>query len=119
MKLDLDSIRQRLAQQKTEILNQYQQDLKIGQASNEDGTEDIVDRANNAYNRELTFSISDGERSMLLLIEEAQERLDQGSFGSCTHCGTPISELRLQAIPWARYCIDCQEREEKGLLREY
>ena len=60
--------------------------------------------------------MSDTERETLLQIEEALRRIDNGAFGSCTSCSKPIGDLRLNAIPWARYCIDCQELEEKGLL---
>lgn len=112
------AFRKRLAEQREEILSLYNHDLRAGQQSNQDGTEDIVDRANNAYNRELTFSLSDSERILLLQIEEAQERLESGGFGSCANCGTAINDKRLQAVPWTRHCIDCQELEEKGLLRE-
>ena len=49
-------------------------------------------------------------------FEEALRRIQSGEFGSCTSCSKPIGDLRLHAIPWARYCIDCQELEEKGLL---
>ena len=59
---------------------------------------------------------SDSERETLLQIEEALRRIDSGAFGSCSSCSKPIGEQRLDAIPWARYCIDCQELEEKGLL---
>lgn len=110
--------RERLVKQRDEMLSLYKKDLRTGQESMEDGTEDIVDRANNAYSRELTFSLSDGERALLLQIEEALDRIGGGTYGSCANCAEEISEERLQAVAWARYCIDCQELEEKGLLHE-
>jgi RNA polymerase-binding transcription factor len=116
--VEFEAIRNRLAQQRQEILSMYQQDLRAGQESADDGTDDIVDRANNSYNRELMFSLSDGERQMLLQIEDALRRMNEGSYGRCSNCGRPIAILRLQAVPWARYCIDCQELAERGLLSE-
>ena len=110
------SLRERLQNQRAEILNMYKQDLRAGQESADDGTEDIVDRANNAYNRELMFSLSDTERTTLLQIENALRRMDEGSYGRCANCGQNIHILRLEAVPWARFCIDCQELAEKGLL---
>jgi DnaK suppressor protein len=107
---------ERLQNQRAEILNMYKQDLRAGQESADDGTEDIVDRANNAYNRELMFSLSDTERSTLLQIENALRRMEEGAYGKCANCGQPINILRLEAVPWARFCIDCQELAEKGLL---
>jgi DnaK suppressor protein len=110
------ALRERLQNQRAEILSMYKQDLRAGQESADDGTEDIVDRANNAYNRELMFSLSDNERATLLQIENALRRMDEGSYGKCANCGQMISIQRLEAVPWARFCIDCQELAEKGLL---
>ncbi|HKI86449.1 MAG TPA: TraR/DksA C4-type zinc finger protein [Thermoanaerobaculia bacterium] len=115
---DREQLRQRLVEQREEIVGVYNSDLRRGQESGDEGTEDIVDRANNAYNRELTFSLSDSERQKLLLIEEALVRLNEGTYGQCTHCGQKIADGRLQVVPWARYCIDCQELQEKGLLED-
>ncbi len=110
------ALRERLQNQRDEILNMYKQDLRAGQESADDGTEDIVDRANNAYNRELMFSLSDTERTTLLQIENALRRMEERSYGRCANCGQNIHILRLEAVPWARFCIDCQELAEKGLL---
>lgn len=110
------ALRERLLQQRQEIMDMYKQDLRAGQESADDGTEDIVDRANNAYNRELMFSLSDGERNMVLQIEGALKRMEEGSYGRCANCGNPIHILRLEAVPYARFCINCQEMAEKGLL---
>lgn len=111
-----EALRERLQQQKQEIVNMYKQDVRAGQESADDGTEDIVDRANNSYNRELMFSLSDGERQLVLQIDAALRRMDEGAYGRCANCGQTIAVQRLQAVPWARFCIDCQEMAEKGLL---
>ena len=111
-----EALRERLLQQKQEILDMYNQDLKAGQESADDGTDDIVDRANAAYNRELMFSLSDSERTLLLQIEDALTRMGQRAYGRCNNCGQTIALLRLEAVPWARFCIDCQELAEKGML---
>lgn len=110
--------RELLIEQRREILELYEHDLKVGKEASEDGTEDIVDRANNAYNREFMFLLSGNEREILFQIEEALQRLDQGKYGTCPSCGVQIAEPRLESIPWARYCVICQERDEKGLLTD-
>jgi DnaK suppressor protein len=117
-KADVDDFRERLLEHRQEILNLYQRDLRAGQASTDEGTEDIVDRANNSYNRELMFSLSDAERNQLLAVDAALERIEEGSYGKCINCGKDIGEKRLEAVPWARYCIDCQEMAEQGMLNE-
>jgi RNA polymerase-binding transcription factor len=113
-----EALRRRLTDQRQEIVSLYQSDLRAGQASADEGTDDIVDRANNSYNREFLFSLSNNERQMLLLVDEALARMEQGVYGRCVNCGEEISRQRLEAVPWARFCIDCQELKEKGLLDE-
>ena len=110
--------RELLTVQRKEIMDLYEHDLKEGQRAVDEGSEDVVDRANRAYNSELMLALSGTERETLFQIEEAIERLDEGGFGSCTNCESEIPEARLKAVPWARYCISCQELEEKGLLQE-
>jgi DnaK suppressor protein len=114
----LEKQRAKLLVKKEEILAMYKKDLKSGQESNDSPTEDIVDRANNAYSRELAFSISDNERELMLQIDQAIARVDAGSYGYCLHTGQPIGLARLEAIPWAKYGVEAQEMLEKGLLSE-
>ena len=111
-----DLIRERLLSQRQEILDLYKHDLRVGQQSGDEASEDIVDRANNAYQREFMFNLSGAERRLLRQVEGALERLEQGEYGICDHCRDPIGAKRLKAVPWARYCVDCQEKEERGSL---
>ena len=110
------ALQKRLIEQRQEMLTLYEHDLRIGQQASDDGSEDIVDRANNAYNREFMFSLSATERQFLDQIESALERIDGGTYGSCVHCGEEVGKARLRALPWARYCISCQEQAEQGVL---
>jgi len=112
----VEVLRGRLLEEKQRILDLYEQDLKAGQETGNFGTEDLVDQANAAWNRELNFALSDGERKQLLLIDAALQRLEDGTYGFCLHSGEPIAYPRLEAVPWARYTVDVQEKIEKGLL---
>ncbi len=114
----LEGLRRSLEEKRSEMLELYEHDVRVGQESSDENFDDIVDRANNSFNRELMFLLSDNEREVLIRIEEAFERLDKGSYGSCTYCSGTISLARLRALPWARFCIDCQESEERGALEE-
>ena len=118
-KSTLKAYREKLETQRQEILDMYEHDLRVGQTKSDEGAEDLVDRANSAYNREFMLSLSGSEREILKEIEDAIERLDAGEFGSCAACEEKIPVRRLQAVPWARYCIDCQELVEQGLLQEH
>lgn len=100
-----------------ELLDSFERDKAAGTSSPDDGIQDLADKAASAYSKELNFSLSDGERNLLMLIEEAFNRMKDGSYGTCTNCGTQIGEKRLQAVPWTPFCIDCQELQEKGMLQ--
>lgn len=115
---DLRAMREKLEKKREDILAMYRRDLKSGQEATDENTDDLVDRANNAYNRELNFALSGNERVLLFQVEESLKRLDAETFGRCVNCGRALTRARLEALPWARYCIDCQELQEKGLLEE-
>ena len=108
--------REALAKKQRELLDSYNRDMAAGNQQPDDGIQDLADKAASAYSKELNFSLSDTERETLKLVEDAIRRLDDNTYGSCTNCGTVIGEKRLKAVPWTRFCIDCQELQEKGLL---
>jgi DnaK suppressor protein len=107
-------------------LEERQQDLrKIVARTEQDGrdadvgtAQDIADRAANSYTKEFLFHQSNNERQLLQMVEVALARLREGVFGECINCGNDINPKRLEAVPWTRYCIACQEKLEQGLLEE-
>lgn len=114
--IELDTLRESLVEKRAEVLALYRHDVQVGQQSNDQNSDDFADRANNSYNRETMFALSNNERELLFEIDEALDRFDNDTFGLCTHCKSQIGKARLQAIAWAKYCIDCQELHEKGML---
>lgn len=74
--------------------------------------QDVVDKAESSYTKEFLFSLSDTEREQLLLIDEALKRIQKGEYGLCQMCRKEIGKKRLDAVPWTRFCIECQEKEE-------
>jgi len=114
---ELDRFREQLHDAKKSIIYRVQQAEIDGRETNAEGmAQDLADRAANAYTKELLFSKSSTDRQLLQMIEEALERIDEGTFGECENCEEPIGSRRLNAVPWARLCIACQELEEKGRL---
>jgi DnaK suppressor protein len=107
-------------------LEERQQDLrKIVARTEQDGrdadvgtAQDIADRAANSYTKEFLFHQSNNERQLLQMVEVALARMREGVFGECINCGNDINAKRLEAVPWTRYCIACQEKLEQGLLEE-
>ena len=105
-----------LRSKQRQLLDSFERDKAAGNTLVDDGIQDLADKAASAYSKELNFSLSDAERNLLMSIEEAFNRMKDGSYGTCTNCGAVIGEKRLQAVPWTPFCIDCQELQEKGML---
>jgi DnaK suppressor protein len=84
--------------------------------ASQDVSQDPADIASAAYTKDLLFSQSTNERSILRLVQEALKRIEAGEYGYCTNCEEEILEKRLEAVPWARHCIKCQDLQERGLL---
>jgi DnaK suppressor protein len=74
---------------------------------------DPNDRASLESDRNFELRIRDRERKLILKMQEAIKRIDDGIFGICEVCGGPISEKRLMARPVTTLCIDCKTKQEK------
>ena len=81
-------------------------------------TPDPVDLAVRNYSKNVMLAVSENESKQLTLIDEAILRLEDEEYGPCQNCENPINPKRLAAIPWARYCLNCQELLEQGLLED-
>jgi DnaK suppressor protein len=79
-------------------------------------TPDPVDLAVRNYSKNVMLAVSENESRQLALIDEAIIRVDDKEYGQCLNCEKDINAKRLAAIPWARYCLDCQSLLEQGLL---
>jgi len=95
------------------------QKLKGSDLSVDDSeTPDPVDLAVRNYSKNVQLAVSENESRQLSSIDEALMRIEDDEYGLCQNCSKEINQKRLAAIPWARYCLDCQELLEKGLLDE-
>ena len=112
----IKAFREKLVLKKKEILEAYNKNKTYGKEADEDGAQDIADKASNSYTKEFLFSLSNNERDMLQLVDEALTRVDGRRFGVCVVCEDEVDRKRLDAVPWAKYCISCQEKQEQGLL---
>lgn len=112
----LKLFKERLESRKQEILLAYNRNKGYGKEADAEGSQDIADKAANSYTKEFLFSLSSSERAMLQDVDEALGRIDDRSFGFCVVCEEEMDKKRLEAVPWAKRCIDCQEKQELGLL---
>ena len=68
------------------------------------------DQAQVSYEEFVSLCLNGLDYKRLKLVEEALDRLDSGEYGICLGCDEPIAPKRLRAVPWAMYCVECQER---------
>ncbi|RKY10297.1 MAG: hypothetical protein DRP66_00070 [Planctomycetota bacterium] len=78
----------------------------------------MADLGSDNFEQEFALGLMDSERKILNEIRAALQRIDQGTFGICEGTGKPIAKARLNANPWARYCIDYARMVEEGLILE-
>src|SRR6266481_3554056 len=117
-KKKLDSFRKKLEERQQALRKTVSRTEEDGRVADQDSAQDIADRAANSYTKEFLFSVSNNERQLLNMVETALQRIREGTFGECVNCGNEINAKRLEAVPWTRYCIECQEKLEKGQLEE-
>ena len=109
----LAKAREQLLDTKTKLLGEIDSEMRAEREGNKDEGMDTYDLASEERDREINFILSDRERVKLKQIDDALERLDDGSYGVCESCGLEIAEERLGAMPFSRLCRDCQQDEER------
>jgi DnaK suppressor protein len=78
----------------------------------------MADIGSDNYEQEFILGLMDSERKLLREIDGALQRIEEGTYGICEATGQPISRVRLEAIPWARYCVEYVRKLEEGLATE-
>ncbi len=117
-KKKLDAFKKRLETRQQELRRMVTRTEQDGRTVDEDSAQDIADRAASSYTKEFLFHQSNNDRQLLQMVENALSRIREGTFGECISCGKDINAKRLDAVPWTRHCIDCQEKLEQGQLEE-
>ena len=117
-KKKLDSFRKRLETRQQELRRMVSRTQQDGRSADEDTAQDIADRAASSYTKEFLFHQSNNDRQLLQMVDAALSRIREGTFGECISCGKEINPKRLEAVPWTRHCIECQEKLEQGRLEE-
>ncbi len=114
-KKEQKEIRDKLLAERAVIVTKLNgNDLSVDDAE----TPDPVDLAVRNYSKNVMLAVSENDSKQLTLIDEAILRVEDKEYGSCMNCEKDINAKRLAALPWARYCLDCQSLLEQGLLDE-
>jgi DnaK suppressor protein len=117
-KKKIEYFKKRLESRQHDLRRTVTRTEQDGRTVDEDSAQDIADRAASSYTKEFLFHQSNNDRQLLAMVEGALERMRQGDFGECISCGKEINIKRLEAVPWTRHCIECQEKLEQGILEE-
>ena len=106
--MDLGAYKESLLQKRGEILSEGG-----GKPLQETNTRqgDLADQADGTNEVHIQLKVKQTDAKILQAIEEALQRMDQGTYGICRDCGEPIAPARLNAIPWTRVCITCKEKQ--------
>lgn len=108
--------KKRLVEKQHQLLEEAGRSALYGKDQEDDSIKDLGDQANTAYTREFFFELGNGDRRLLREVVAALKKIEDGTFGTCERCSEAIGDKRLEALPFARYCINCQrlvEEEER------
>ena len=111
---ELAALREKLIEERNRLTAEYRQDVTEARAIQQEGLEDFEELASMDTDRERLLLHSEQDRERLLLIEEALQRMTDGTYGVCLLCSEPIPLDRLRQVPWARYGTSVQEKIERG-----
>jgi DnaK suppressor protein len=109
----LTKVRESLLEMRSKLLSEIETELKAEREGSKDEGMDTYDLASEERDREISFILSDRERVKLKQIDDALERLEEGTYGICESCGLEIGEERLEAMRFTRLCRDCQQEQER------
>ncbi|HPB59544.1 MAG TPA: TraR/DksA family transcriptional regulator [Candidatus Saccharicenans sp.] len=113
-KKEKEEFRKLLLERKNSIIRKLSQFYHESKEIETDTALDVADKAETSYTKEFLLGLTDSEREQLQLIDQALDRLEKGEYGLCQVCHREIGKKRLQIIPWTPYCINCQEKIERG-----
>lgn len=122
---NLQHYRSLLMSKRTELLNELDtfkngegsSTIKDASGENSSYTFHMADQGTDNMEREKAYYFATREGRLLYHVDQALERIEDGSYGLCHECNQPISAARLEAVPHARLCINCKMKEENGVMQ--
>lgn len=109
----LKAARERLLEMRRQVMREMDNELQEGREGNKDEGMDTYDLASEERDREISFILSSRDREKLAAVGEALERIEEGTYGVCEMCESDIAEGRLEAMPFTRVCVNCQQERER------
>lgn len=108
---ELKEIKKHLLQLKEEAMARLKDKKNMDMPEAEVG--DPIDDASRSIDKEILFELSGNAHNTIEQIEAALRKMDKGIYGRCEYCRQPIPKKRIKALPFARYCVNCQHSNER------
>jgi DnaK suppressor protein len=115
---ELETYKNSLMKQREQLVGQINENTSQTFGFDLDNKQDPVDVAVTDREQTIMLSITETERDLLGQIDEALARIELGTYGVCQNCGKEIAAARLAAVSYAAFCMDCQQKLERGELDE-
>ncbi|HEX7036895.1 MAG TPA: TraR/DksA family transcriptional regulator [Pseudomonadales bacterium] len=112
--MDLDEIKAVLERRRAELVERRERIARHTRHRDEPLPPDFAEQAVELENGETLVALDREVNSEIREIDQALRRLEEGTYGECAECGEPISEQRLKALPFARLCIDCANKQQSS-----
>ncbi len=112
----LKRIKDKLLKKREDIISSLDEIVSQSNETSERATLDEGDKAVAHYSLHYLSQLSYKELKIYNSIEISLKKIEGGNFGICEICGKEINPKRIEAIPWAPFCVKCQEKREKGLI---
>lgn len=112
------TLKKALLKMREEILQDIGDNIRTERSSPERDVGDFYDDVDIEKDRQMLHMLSERDRSKLGAIDDALEKIEEGTYGVCEECGEEINKKRLKVLPFARFCIRCQEEIERAGGRE-
>jgi len=112
--MNIERFKQRLRKKESELQSEME---RLGEAVRVSGQAEVGDPADAATSSQgISESLQEDTLTSqtLIQVQDALRRIEDGTYGKCIACGRPIEAARLEAIPWAQYCLEDQEKQEKA-----
>src|SRR5208337_5202326 len=93
----LDYYKKKLATRREELMKTIARTQEEGRTADDDPTVDLADKAANSYTKEFLFGMTNTDRAILQLVDEALQRIKNGAYGTCIECGEELQQKRLEA----------------------
>lgn len=109
----MKTIKEMLLKKREDLVLEISRRSKASTESAVQDIGDILDSVSEERTRELDLILTDREKKKLAQIDDAIERIEENTYGLCEECGVKIPKARLKVLPFATYCVECQEKNER------